>query len=216
MKKEIEILNQENKPIATYTLKNKFWFSNLNKQIIYDVIKAERSNKRKVISKVKSRGEVSGGGRKPWKQKGTGRARQGSIRAPQWKGGGVVFGPTGKQNYSLKVNKKIKVKALGSLLALKFKLNNLIVVDNLLIDKYSTKLFLSYLKNLNLDKEKIIIVLLKNENDNQNNQFIIKSASNLKKVKVSFVNNLSKYDLLNYNKLLLTQESLNFLEDEIK
>jgi large subunit ribosomal protein L4 len=153
----IIVLNQSGAEVGTLELSEKVFAAELHNQAVYDVVNSQRAGMRQGTSDTKDRTEVRGGGRKPWRQKGTGRARQGSIRAPQWRGGGVVFGPTPRK-YVLKVNKKLVKTALRSLLTDRFQKGNLVVVDKIVLNDFKTKSLVEVLKNLNaMDKKTIVI-----------------------------------------------------------
>ncbi len=162
------------------------------------------ANKRQGTQKAKTRSEVSGGGRKPWRQKGTGHARQGSTRSPQWKGGGVVFAPA-PRDYSFKLNKKEKRAALKSALTSRVNESKCIVVDDLKLDEVKTKKMVGALKALNADKALIVI---KGENDN-----VVLSARNIPTVKVSYVDTINVYDILKYNTLVLSKDAVAAIEE---
>lgn len=178
-----------------------------NESVLYDAIIMQRASLRQGTHKVKNRSEVRGGGRKPWRQKGTGRARQGSIRSPQWVGGGTVFGPT-PRSYSYKLPKKVRRLALLSALSQKVQENNLVVVDALSFDTPKTKEFKQVLTNLNADTK--VLVVLESENDNT-----YLSARNLPNVKVIDDQNVNVLDLVNYDKVVMTQAALTTVEEAL-
>lgn len=163
------------------------------------------ANNRQGTQKAKTRSEVSGGGRKPWRQKGTGHARQGSTRAPHFTGGGVVFAPA-PRDYSFKLNKKEKRAALKSVLSDKVQTNNLIVVDELKFDEIKTKKFVAVLNNLNVTKKALVVL-----NDNDNN--VVMSAKNIPTVKTSLTNTINVYDILNANTLVVTKDAVKTIEE---
>lgn len=204
---KLQVLNINGSVVKDISLNKKVWGITPNKQAIFDAIIAQRANQRQGTHKVKTRGEIRGGGKKPWKQKGTGRARQGSIRAPQWKGGGIVFGPTPEKNYKLHVNRKVRRLALRSALSLKALNNNLILVDSFILEKHSTKMVLNFLEVLKLLDEKALLVI------NVNDDIIIKSANNIQKFNVLTASGLNIYDLMNANKLIVTLEALSKIEE---
>ena len=162
------------------------------------------ANKRQGTQKAKTRSEVSGGGRKPWRQKGTGHARQGSTRAPQWKGGGVVFAPA-PRDYSVKMNKKEKRIALKSALTSRVNENKFIVVDELKLDEIKTKKMTGVLKALNAEKALIVL-----HGDDGN---VILSSRNIPHVKVSFINTINVYDILKYNTMIVTKDAVAAIEE---
>ena len=169
-----------------------------NTHVIHEAVVMQRAAKRQGTHAVKNRSEVRGGGAKPWRQKGTGRARQGSIRAPQWVGGGVVFGPTTARNYKYKLPKKVRRLALRSALSAKVQNENVIVLDELQLDAPKTKDMVAILDALKVDEKALIITSDKNEN-------VIRSANNLQNVKVITVNEVNVLDLVTYDKVILTK-----------
>ena len=175
---------------------------------MFDAVQVYQANMRQATAKTKVRSEVSGGGKKPWRQKGTGRARAGSSRSPIWVGGGTVFGPDGRQNYKLSMNKKSHALALKSALSDKVESKNVIVVNEFNTTK--TKEFASVLKSLNLEGVKTLIVL------NEENEAFVRSARNIPTVKVVMSNNVSVYDLLNAEKLVFTVDSVKAVEGGLK
>ena len=162
------------------------------------------ANNRQGTQKAKTRSEVRGGGRKPWRQKGTGHARQGSTRAPQWTGGGVVFAPV-PRDYSFKINKKEKRAALKSALTSRVQENKLIVVDELKLDEIKTKKFAEVMKNLNVDKALVVI--------NDNDQNIVMSAKNIPTVKVAQTNTINVFDILKYSTVVVTKAAVATIEE---
>ena len=169
-----------------------------NNHVIHEAVIKQRAAKRQANHAVKNRSEVRGGGAKPWRQKGTGRARQGSIRSPQWVGGGVVFGPTTDRNYKYKLPKKVRKLALKSALSSKVKSENLIVLEDLQFEAPKTKEMISILDALKVDEKALIITSDKNEN-------LIRSANNLQTVKVITIGEVNVLDLIAYDKLILTK-----------
>ena len=194
---------------------SKLFPEKVNRGLIYYAVLQQLASKRKGTACTKEKGEVSGGGKKPWKQKGTGRARQGSIRAPQWRGGGVIFGPK-PRSFKYDIPKKARRKALFIAIADKIKNNNLILLDEFKILETKTKNFMQILKNLKVANEKVLIVY-----DEKNNN-IIKSGRNIDNVGFSRVSSLNVYDILNSNKLIITKDAFlkkigtgSFLQQEI-
>ena len=163
------------------------------------------ADKRQGTQKAKTRSEVSGGGRKPWRQKGTGHARQGSIRAPQWKGGGVVFAPV-PRDYSFKMNKKEKRAALKSALTDKAQNNNLIVVDELKFDEIKTKKFAEVMNNLKATRKALVVLA-------DNDQNVVLSARNLAEANTTLTNTLNVYDIVNARTLVLTKDAVAKIEE---
>lgn len=178
-----------------------------NESVIFDAVIMQRASLRQGTHAVKNRSAVRGGGRKPWRQKGTGRARQGSTRSPQWVGGGVVFGPT-PRSYSYKLPRKVRRLALTSVLSQKVAENNLLVVDALSFDAAKTKEFKAVLANLNVDS-KVLLIL---EGANANTYL---SARNIPNVKVIDDQNVNVLDLVNYDKVLITQAALSTVEEAL-
>ena len=179
-----------------------------NESVVYDAIIMQRASLRQGTHKVKNRSAVRGGGRKPWRQKGTGRARQGSIRAPQWRGGGVVFGPT-PRSYSYKLPKKVRRLALKSALSSKAADGNITVVDALSFDAPKTKEFAQVLNNLNVDTKVLLVV-------EDGNDFTALSARNLPKVKVIAPMNVNVLDVVTYEKVVFTQAALTQVEEALQ
>ena len=177
----------------------------VNNQVMFDAVQVYQANMRQATAKTKTRAEVSGGGKKPWRQKGTGRARAGSTRSPIWVGGGNALGPDGNQSYKLSQNKKAHALALKSALTLKVK-DGLIVVDELKVEG-KTKELNQILKNLKAEKK----VLLVSDDEN-----VSKAASNLANVNLRGVNNISVYDLLNANQLVISKEDIKKVEEALK
>lgn len=204
----IVVLNQLGAEVGKIDLKKEVFGIEPNMQVVYDVINAERAAMRQGTHKTKTRSEVRGGGRKPWRQKGTGRARQGSIRSPQWRGGGVAFGPS-PRSYNVKVNKKVVKLAFKSLLSDKFVNNNLVVVDKIVLEDFKTKSFVNVLNNLNANGK---IVVITNEED-----FNLFTASrNIPNVYVQTKSHLSVYDLINADMYIATEDAIKKYEEDLK
>lgn len=209
----VNVLNQLGEKVGTVTLNDEVYKIEPNEQVVYEVINAERAGMRQGTHKVKGRSEVSGGGRKPWRQKGTGRARQGSIRSPQWVGGGVVFGPH-PRDYSKKVNRKVNSLAIKSLLSSRLATKDLIVLDELKIENGKTKEFVAVLKALELENLKTLVILKKANEEQKEEAFkVLQSSNNIPSVKVQTVDHVSAYDLISADKLVLTKEAaLEYVE----
>lgn len=207
---KINVVDHNGKKVSELKLNEKIWGIKPNQQVQFDSLLSYNAAQRQGTHKVKTRAEVSGGGRKPWKQKGTGNARQGSIRAPQWKGGGIVFGPTTERNYTIKLNKKVRSLALKSALAAKLQNDNIVVIDQLTFEKPSTKTMLKTLTKLKLANNKTLII-----SDIENQKTVIKSARNLERTEVISSNNVNIYALLNANKVLLTLEAVKNIEEAL-
>ena len=202
---KIDVYNIEGKKVSDIELADSVFGIEPNEKIVHSVLVNYMANQRQGTSNTKTRAEVSGGGRKPWKQKGTGRARQGSIRAPQWIKGGIALGPK-PRDYSYRINKKERQLAIRSVLSSKVLENNLVVVDSMNFDAIKTKNMVSALNNLKVEGKTLIVLPEKNEN-------VQKSARNIEGVKTSLVNTINVYDLLKYNKLVLTVDAVKSLEE---
>ena len=202
---KIDVYNIEGKKVSNIELADSVFGIEPNEKIVHSVLVNYLANQRQGTSNTKTRAEVAGGGRKPWKQKGTGRARQGSIRAPQWFKGGIALGPK-PRDYSYRVNKKERRLAVRSVLSSKVLENNLVVVDAMNFDAIKTKNMVSALSNLKVEGKTLIVLPEKNEN-------VQKSARNIEGVKTSLVNTINVYDLLKYNKLILTVDAVKNLEE---
>ena len=201
----VSVYNIEGKEVGTIDLSDAVFGVEVNEHLMHMAVVQQLANKRQGTQKAKTRSEVSGGGRKPWRQKGTGHARQGSTRAPQWTGGGVVFAPT-PRDYSFKLNKKEKRAALKSVLTDKVQTNNIIVVDELKFDEIKTKKFQAVLNNLNVTKKALVVL-----NDNDAN--VMLSARNIPTVKTSLTNTINVYDILNANTLVVTKDAVKTIEE---
>ena len=200
----VSVYNMEGKEVGSMELNDAIFGVEVNEHLVHMAVLQQLANKRQGTQKAKTRSEVSGGGRKPWRQKGTGHARQGSTRSPQWKGGGVVFAPA-PRDYSFKLNKKEKRAALKSALTSRVNESKCIVVDDLKLDEVKTKKMVGALKALNADKALIVI---KGENDN-----VVLSARNIPTVKVSYVDTINVYDILKYNTLVLSKDAVAAIEE---
>ena len=181
----------------------------VNEPVIFDAVQVYQSNQRQATAKTKTRAEVSGGGKKPWRQKGTGRARAGSTRSPLWRHGGVVFGPTGNQNYTLAQNKKEHALAVKSALTLKAQEKDIIVVDSFKLDGANTKAMVAILKAINAKAKSLIVV----EDDADD---LVLSARNIAGVTIVTTNNVCVYDLLNNGSVIFTKASIKKVEEDLK
>ena len=199
----LKVMDQNGKDSGEVTLNDKVFGIEPNESVVFEAIIRQRAGKRQGTSKVKNRSAVRGGGKKPWRQKGTGRARQGSIRSPQWRGGGTVFGPT-PRSYAYTMPRKQRRLAIKSVLSQKLIDNDLIVLDKLTMSAPKTKELVSMLNGLNADGKVLIV------SDNNNVQL---SARNLTKVKVVPVNGLNVEDAVNYGKLILDQDAVKKIEE---
>ena len=200
----VSVYNMEGKEVGTIELNDAVFGVEVNEHLVHMAVVQQLANNRQGTQKAKTRSEVRGGGRKPWRQKGTGHARQGSTRAPQWTGGGVVFAPT-PRDYSFKMNRKEKRAALKSALTSRVQENKLIVVDELKFDEIKTKKFAEVLKNLNLDKALVVL--------NENDEKVVMSAKNIPTVKTTQINTINVYDVLKYNTVVLTKAAAESIEE---
>lgn len=202
----ITMLNQAGKVVKDIELNDLVFGVEPNEQVVYDVIKASNAAKRQGTQKAKTRSEVSGGGRKPWRQKGTGRARQGSIRSPQWRGGGVVFAPV-PRSYDLKVNKKVKRLAMRSVLSAKVSESALMVLDKLEINEIKTKAFVKVMNDVKVSDDKVLFILSESDSN------ILLSAKNIANVNINTYNHVSVYDILNADKVVITEAAVKAYEE---
>ena len=197
---KVALFNQDGTEAGDLELNESVFGIEPNNHVIHEVVIMQRAAKRQGTHAVKNRSEVRGGGRKPWRQKGTGRARQGSIRSPQWVGGGVVFGPTTARNYKYKLPKKVRKLALKSALSSKVKTEDLIVLNDLQFEAPKTKDVVAVLNALDVNDKVLIVTSEKNEN-------VVRSANNLQTVKVITVGEINVLDLVAYDKLILTKDA---------
>ena len=200
----VSVYNMEGNEVGTMELNDAVFGVNVNEHLVHMAVVAQLANKRQGTQKAKTRSEVSGGGRKPWRQKGTGHARQGSTRAPQWTGGGIVFAPT-PRDYTIRLNKKEKRAALKSALTSRVNENKFVVVDELKFDEIKTKNFKAVMDNLKVSRA--IVVL------DSNDKNTVLSARNLPDVKTSFVNTINVYDILKYNTVVATKAAVASIEE---
>ena len=201
---KVSVFNMEGKEVGTMDLNDAVFGVEVNEHLVHMAVVQQLANKRQGTQKAKTRSEVSGGGRKPWRQKGTGHARQGSIRAPQWTGGGMVFAPV-PRDYSFKLNKKEKRAALKSALTDKVQNSNLIVVDELKFDEIKTKNFVQVMDNLKVQKGLVVI------DDNDTN--VVMSARNVEGVDTTLVNTINVYDIMKAKKVVLTKAAVAKIEE---
>ena len=201
----VSVYNMEGKEVGNIELNDAIFGVEVNEHLVHMAVLQQLADKRQGTQKAKTRSEVSGGGRKPWRQKGTGHARQGSIRAPQWKGGGVVFAPV-PRDYSFKMNKKEKRAALKSALTDKAQSNNLIVVDELKFDEIKTKKFAEVMNNLKATRKALVVLA-----DNDKN--VVLSARNLAEASTTLTNTLNVYDIVNAKTLVLTKDAVTKIEE---
>jgi large subunit ribosomal protein L4 len=200
----VKVYDIEGNEVETLELNDSVFGVEINEHLMHLAVVGQLANKRQGTQSAKTRAEVSGGGRKPWRQKGTGHARQGSTRSPQWAGGGVVFAPK-PRDYSVKMNKKEKQLAIKSALSTKVAEDKLVVVDKLELAEIKTSVFAKILANLKAPKS---LVVTKDKNDN-----VILSANNIPTVKTAMTNSLNVYDILKYDKLVLTKDAVAAIEE---
>ena len=200
----VSVYNIEGKEVGTIELSDAVFGVEVNEHLVHMAVVAQLANNRQGTQKAKTRSEVSGGGRKPWRQKGTGHARQGSTRAPQWTGGGVVFAPT-PRDYTIRLNKKEKRLALKSALTSRVQENKLIVVDELKFDEIKTKNFQNVLNNLKVNKALVVL--------NDNDQNVVMSARNIPDVKTALTNTINVFDILKYNTVIVTKDAVATIEE---
>lgn len=204
----VDVVNMTGEKVGSVSLDAKVFGVKLHKQAVHDAVVVYNANLRQGTAKTKKRDEVSGGGKKPWRQKGTGRARAGSTRSPIWVGGGKVFGPTGEQNYKLQQNKKEHALALRSVLSEKAK-KGLIVVDEWKLEGMKTKKFAEILKALKADK-KVLVVL------DDDKPEVVASARNLKGVGVTSDDNVAVYDLMYFDTVIMSKKAIKNIEEALK
>ena len=200
----VAVYNMEGKEVDKIELNDSIFGVEINEHLVHMAVLQQLANKRQGTQKAKTRSEVRGGGRKPWRQKGTGHARQGSTRSPQWTGGGVVFAPT-PRDYSFKLNKKEKRAALKSALTSRVVENKFVVVDELKLDEIKTKKFVEVLKNLNVEKALVAL--------NDMDEKVIASAANIPTVKTTQTNELNVFDVLKYDTVVVTKAAVATIEE---
>ena len=201
----LKVLNMAGAEVGTIELADSVFAVEVNAAVLHAAVRAYLLNQRQGTQSTLTRTEVSGGGRKPWRQKGTGRARQGSTRAPQWTHGGVALGPK-PRSYRTDLNKKVKKLAMKSALSAKVLENELVVVNEIVATEYKTKVMVNMLKALGAEKKALVVLAEKNE-------MVIKSLSNIAGVKVAYVNTLNVYDILNCNKLVVVEAAAKKIEE---
>ncbi|PJW13558.1 50S ribosomal protein L4 [Geobacillus sp. Manikaran-105] len=202
---KVALYNQNGQTVGEIELNDAVFGIEPNKHVLFEAVIMQRASMRQGTHKTKNRAEVSGGGRKPWRQKGTGRARQGSIRAPQWRGGGTVFGPV-PRSYSYKLPKKVRRLAIKSALSSKVLENDIVVLDQLLLEAPKTKEMVKILNNLAVDRKALIVTDELNEN-------VYLSARNIPGVKVVPANGINVLDVLNHDKLVITKAAVEKVEE---
>ena len=200
----VSVYNMEGNEVGKMDLNDAVFGVEVNEHLVHMAVVAQLANNRQGTQKAKTRSEVSGGGRKPWRQKGTGHARQGSTRAPQWTGGGIVFAPT-PRDYTIRLNKKEKRAALKSALTSRVLENKFIVVDELKLDEIKTKKFQNVLNNLKVNKALVVV--------DENSDNVVKSAKNIQSVTTAYVNTINVYDILKYNTVVATKAAVANIEE---
>lgn len=202
---KVDVLNINGQKVEELELSESIFAAEISEYAVYEVIKNHLANRRQGTQSAKTRAEVRGGGRKPWRQKGTGRARQGSTRSPQWIGGGVVFAPK-PRDYSYSVNKKVRRLALKSVLTTKVNEGNLIVLDALEMNAPKTKDFIAMLSAVNAGKKALVVTA-------ENSPNVVKSGRNIPGVDITFVNTLNVYDIMRHDSLIITKEAVRRTEE---
>ncbi len=202
---KVALYNVSGEQVGDIELKDDVFGIEINTHVMYEAVKVYLANQRQGTQSAKTRSEVRGGGRKPWRQKGTGRARQGSIRSPQWKGGGVIFAPK-PRDYSMKLPKKIRRLALKSAFSAKAEANEIIVLDALTMEAPKTKEMLKVLGNLKVEKKALLVTTAKDDN-------VVLSARNIPGVKTTQVSTLNVYDILNHDAFVITKDAVNKVEE---
>jgi large subunit ribosomal protein L4 len=198
-----DVLNIENKKVAEVDLNDAVFGADVNEAVIYDVVKMQLASKRSGTASTKTRSDISGGGKKPWRQKGTGRARSGSSRSPIWRSGGTVFGPH-PRDYSYSIPKKVRKKALISALSMKFKENKMLILKDFPMEKISTRVFKNVVDLFSLKKALFVL--------DDNNEILLKSSRNIKNVKMIRSEGINVYDILNHEHLILLEPSIKKIE----
>jgi len=199
-----KVYNQEGKEISEIKLNEAIFGLPWNDDLVHQAVRVAFANQRPVLASTKDRSEVRGGGRKPWRQKGTGRARHGSIRSPLWKGGGVTFGPTSERNFKLKINKKMAQKALITALSGKAKDNEILILDDLKLPAPKTKEMAKVMLNFSQIKNALLVISEPNEN-------VKRAGNNLPNLEIININNLNILDILKYQYVILTKDGIEYL-----
>lgn len=202
---KVEVINVEGKKVKELTLNDNVFGIEPNMNVVHSVVLNYLANQRQGTQNTKTRAEVAGGGRKPWRQKGTGRARQGSIRAPQWIKGGIALGPK-PRSYSYKINKKEKALAVRSVLSAKLAENELVVVDQFGLNEIKTAEFVKVLNNIKVEGKSLVVIP-------ENDVNVQKSARNIKGVKTTIVDTMTVYDILNAKSLVMTEDAIKKIEE---
>ena len=198
-----DVFDIQKKKVAEVDLNDAVFGAEVNEAVIYDIVKMQLASRRSGTASTKTRSDVSGGGKKPWRQKGTGRARSGTSRSPIWRGGGIVFGPH-PRDYSFTVPKKVRKKALISVLSMKFKENKMVILKDFPMEKISTRTFKSVVDLFSLKKALFVLA--------DNNEVLLKSSRNIKNVKMIRSEGINVYDILNHEHLILLEPSIKKIE----
>ena len=201
----VSVYNMEGAEVGKIDLNDKIFGAEINENLVHLAVVQQLADNRQGTQKAKTRSEVSGGGRKPWRQKGTGRARQGSTRAPQWTHGGIVFAPK-PRDYSYRLNKKVRRLALKSALSSKAQADEIVVIDEIKMDEIKTKVFKKFLDAVKADRKALVVTA-------EANELVVKSARNIEGVKTTFANLINVYDILNANKLVMDKAALAKIEE---
>ncbi len=207
----VKTYDQSGKEVGQTRVPSEIFDVKLNPDLVHQVVVSQMGNRRQVIARAKDRSEVRGGGKKPWRQKGTGRARHGSIRSPLWKGGGVTFGPTKERNFKRIIPKKMRRKALFMVLSSKLKDGELIIVDELKLENPKTKELIKIIEALLKEKRGSILIVLSSKND-----ALTRAAGNIQRLKVMAISDLNALDLLNYKYLLIPKEAIQKIKEIFK
>ena len=206
---KLDVLNLKGDVVGAIELADEVFGIEPNKQVLFDAVVLQRNSLRQGTAKVKTRSEVSGGGKKPWRQKGTGRARQGSIRSPQWRGGGIVFGPT-PRSYVTKLNKKVRRLAIRSILSQKVLDNEMLVVENLAVEQPKTKAFVSVLKALKAEYSKVVFVI--DAQEDVDNAYL--AMRNLPNCMLLSVHDINVYDVMNSDVIVFTKQAAELAQED--
>jgi len=212
----IKVFNQEGKEVSELKLNEAIFGLPWNADLVHQAVRAAMANKRQILASTKTRSEVSGGGKKPWRQKGTGRARHGSIRSPLWKGGGVTFGPTSERNFKLKINKKMARKAFLTGLSAKAKDNEILIIDDLKLSAPKTKEMAEIMKNFPKIKNGLLVLpsFAKASEGKMENNILRKAGRNLPNLGIINMDNLNILDILKYKHLIFTKEGIECLNEK--
>ncbi|TCO75014.1 50S ribosomal protein L4 [Marinisporobacter balticus] len=202
---KVDLINVSGQQVGEIELSENIFGAEINVSVLHEVVKNYLANQRQGTQSAKTRADVRGGGKKPWKQKGTGRARQGTTRAPHWVGGGVAFAPK-PRSYRYALPKKVKRLAMKCALSAKVQENGFVVLDELNMTAYKTKDMVNILNNLNVEKKALIVL-------DEKNECIIKSASNIPGVTTTLVSTLNVYDILNHDKFIVTKDAVHKIEE---